>query len=47
MRIKCCGITRPDDARFAEACGADAIGVVIFSPASLRNVTPGTGSGNI
>jgi phosphoribosylanthranilate isomerase len=40
MRIKCCGITRPEDARFAEACGADAIGVVIFSPASLRNVTP-------
>ena len=40
MRIKCCGITRPQDARFAEACGADAIGVVVFSPPSLRSVTP-------
>ena len=40
MRIKCCGITRPDDARYAEACGADAIGVVVFSPTSKRSVTP-------
>ena len=40
MRIKCCGITRPEDARYAEACGADAIGVVVFSPVSLRAVTP-------
>jgi phosphoribosylanthranilate isomerase len=40
VRIKCCGITRPPDARFAEACGADAIGVVVFSPASVRSVTP-------
>ena len=40
MRIKCCGITSPEDARYAEACGADAIGVVVFSPTSLRAVTP-------
>lgn len=40
MRIKCCGITSPEDARYAEACGADAIGVVVFSPASKRSVTP-------
>jgi phosphoribosylanthranilate isomerase len=40
MRIKCCGITRVKDARYAEAYGADAIGVVIFSPTSLRAVTP-------
>ncbi len=40
MRIKCCGITRPDDARYAEACGADAIGVVMFSPSSKRSVSP-------
>jgi len=40
MRIKCCGITRPEDARYAEACGADAIGVVVFSPSSKRSVTP-------
>ena len=39
MRIKCCGITSPEDARYAEACGADAIGVVVFSPTSLREVT--------
>jgi phosphoribosylanthranilate isomerase len=40
MRIKCCGMIRPGDARFAEACGADAIGVVVFSPSSVRSVTP-------
>ncbi len=40
MRVKCCGITRPEDARCAEACGADAIGIVVFSPPSLRSVTP-------
>jgi phosphoribosylanthranilate isomerase len=40
MRIKCCGITSPEDARYAEACGADAIGVVVFSPPSKRSVTP-------
>jgi len=40
MRIKCCGITNPADARYAEACGADAIGVIMFSPASKRSVTP-------
>lgn len=39
MRIKCCGITRPEDAQYAEACGADAIGVVVFSPNSKRSVT--------
>jgi phosphoribosylanthranilate isomerase len=39
MRIKICGITRPEDARFAENMGADAIGVVVFSAnASKRNV---------
>ena len=40
MRIKCCGITRPEDARYAEVCGADAIGVVVLSPASNRSVLP-------
>lgn len=40
MRIKCCGITLPEDARYSEACGADAIGVVVFSPTSKRSVTP-------
>jgi len=40
MRIKCCGITRQEDARYAEACGADAIGVVVFSPTSKRSVRP-------
>ena len=40
MRIKCCGITRTEDARYAEACGADAIGVVVFSSSSKRSVTP-------
>lgn len=41
MRIKCCGITMPADARFAESAGADAIGVVVFSgEVSRRVVTP-------
>ena len=39
MRVKICGITRPEDARAAEAAGADAIGVVLFS-ASNRSVAP-------
>ena len=40
MRIKICGITKPEDARFAENAGTDAIGVVVFSPQSVRSVTP-------
>ncbi|MGB8820732.1 MAG: phosphoribosylanthranilate isomerase [Methanoregula sp.] len=39
MRIKICGITRKEDARFAELAGADAIGVIMFSPSSPRSVT--------
>jgi len=39
MRIKICGITRPEDARTAEREGADAIGVVLFSDASPRSVS--------
>lgn len=30
-RIKVCGITRPDDGRFAAQTGADAIGLVFFA----------------
>jgi phosphoribosylanthranilate isomerase len=42
MRIKICGITRPEDARFAEEQGADAVGVVVFSGGvSQRVVSPG------
>jgi len=39
IRVKVCGITRVDDAHYAEACGADAIGVVMFSD-SQRSVPP-------
>lgn len=38
MRVKICGITRPEDARFAEQQGADAIGVVVFSGGVSRRV---------
>jgi phosphoribosylanthranilate isomerase len=38
MRIKICGITRPDDAEFAENAGAHAIGVVVFSGGVSRRV---------
>ena len=38
MRVKICGITRPEDARFAEQQGADAIGVVVFSDGVSRRV---------
>ena len=40
MRVKICGITSPDDARFAEQEGADAIGVILSSPGSKREVSP-------
>lgn len=38
MRVKICGITRPEDAVFVEEAGADAIGLN-FAPHSKRCVT--------
>jgi phosphoribosylanthranilate isomerase len=39
VRIKICGVTTPEDARFSAACGADAVGLN-FYPKSPRFVTP-------
>ena len=38
MRVKVCGITRVEDALFAEQAGADAVGVVMYSPTSRRSI---------
>jgi phosphoribosylanthranilate isomerase len=38
MRVKICGITRPEDAQYAEKAGANAIGVVVFSGGVSRRV---------
>jgi len=38
VRVKICGITRVEDARFAEQAGVDAVGVVMYSPTSRRSV---------
>lgn len=39
MRIKICGITTREDAIAAVSAGADAIGVICYSPESPRNLS--------
>jgi phosphoribosylanthranilate isomerase len=39
VRVKICGITRPEDGRMVEAAGAQAIGIN-FAPRSKRRVSP-------
>ncbi|MDB5308662.1 MAG: phosphoribosylanthranilate isomerase [Gemmataceae bacterium] len=43
VRIKICGVTTPEDARFAAECGADAVGLN-FYPKSPRFLTPALAS---
>lgn len=38
MRVKICGLMRPKDVRSALDSGADAVGVVVASPSSRRNL---------
>jgi phosphoribosylanthranilate isomerase len=38
MKVKICGLTRPEDARCAAEAGADAVGVVMCSPGSKRSI---------
>lgn len=40
LRIKICGVTRPEDGRLAGLLGADAVGINFF-PGSKRYVEPG------
>lgn len=40
VRIKICGLTRPEDAQAAAECGADAVGLVFYPP-SKRCVSAG------
>ncbi len=39
MRIKICGITTTEDVKAAVSAGADAIGVICYSPESRRNLS--------
>ena len=38
-RVKFCGVVRPEDARAAAECGADAVGAILYPP-SPSAVTP-------
>ncbi len=42
MKVKICGLCRPDDVRFVNAARPDYCGFVIDVPSSRRNVSPGT-----
>jgi phosphoribosylanthranilate isomerase len=39
VRVKICGITRPEDLALAVAAGADAVGFLVGVPSSPRNLT--------
>lgn len=54
VRVKICGLTRPEDARAADAAGADYLGVVLTSgfgrsvtPSAARAIVEGTNASKV
>lgn len=44
MKVKICGLTKPEEAEYLNKYHADFAGIVLFFPKSKRNITPGQAS---